>query len=124
MSAVFLSKASLRALVLSTVQGLAIPAVAASAGSFQNPKRSKLIAAAETAIGGPGLARARHLRDFVEAAEAVRTIQYTPAATGSYEDPALNLRRRTAALLPNPEHLLKPQTARTVLDLLNHVSFS
>lgn len=124
MSAIFLSKVTLRARILTTIQGLTIPDVAAAAGSYQNPKRSKLIAAAETALNGSGLARASHLLAFVEAAEAVRTLQYTTTAGGAYEDPALNLRRRAAALLPNPDSLLKPETASQMLDLLTHVSFS
>ncbi len=119
----FMLRATARRLAEGAVSRLDIPGIQAFAGTYQSPTRSRLIAEIATALGGTGLLRCSHLLAFMEAAESVRVNVYTSGAGAYFEDPELNLRRRAAALLPDPEAFPRPDTVRKVLALFDIATF-
>lgn len=120
----FLQRSTARQWVEETIDGLTFPASAAASGTYQNPAKSRLKALAANLLAGQGLTRASHLLALLSAVEDVRSAQYTTASAGSWEAPELNLRRRSSALLPRATDLVRPTTARTVIDLMKLATFS
>lgn len=120
----FLKRSTAKQWADEIIAGLSIPAVSASAGTYENPARAKLQALTGSLFVGQGLTRASHLLALLSAVEELRADQYTSAEAGSWEDPQLNLRRRAEALLPRPDDLVKPTTARAVLELMKLATFS
>jgi len=120
----FLHRQTARDLAARAVESLTIPAVDGDDGTYQSPTRGRLRAAVAQALGGQGLTRASHLIELLDAVERVRARVSVTAENGTWEPPELNLRRRAAALLPRPQALVRPATAREVLELINLATFS
>jgi hypothetical protein len=120
----FLKRSTAKQWADEIIAGLSIPAVTATAGTYQNPARAKINALTASLLVGQGLTRASHLLALLSGVEELRTTQYTTATAGSWEAPELNLRRRAEALLPRPDDLVKPTTARAVLELMKLATFS
>lgn len=120
----FLHRSTARTLAAAAIAALAIPAATGEDGTYQSPTRGRLRAAVEQALGGQGLTRASHLLELLDAVERVRDRVAVTAASGTWEPPELNLRRRAAVMLPRPQALVRPSTAREVLELLTLATFS
>jgi hypothetical protein len=123
-SFLFLKKATAKLLASAAVESLDIPASTASGGTYQSPAKSRLKAEVIAIFSGKGLTRASHLLALLKAVESVRVRQATTGGEGSWEAPELNLRRRSESMLPRPEALVRPKTAREVLDLMQLAVFS
>ena len=120
----FLSRSTAREWATAAIKAATIPAATGASGTYQSPAKSKVLAAIESCFAGEGLTRASHMQAWMDVVEKVRVNVYTAAASGSYEDPELNLSRKTAKLLPQADLMVLPATARTLFDLVKAANFT
>lgn len=120
----FLSRATARELARKAVETMVIPPSAGTAGTYQSPKKSKILAEIENCFAGEGLTRASHLQAWVDVVERVRVTEYTAASAGNYEDPDLNLSRQATKRLPQADLFVRPETAQEIFDLVQAANFT